>query len=193
MSGDLTKSKVRIKKSLKKKDIIIGVVVFVVLLCASAAISWFLMQKNNTKNPSNGTNLVLSPIDEKVSDIQKNYSSNKNVEDAVKSYDEAISEAKDSVKKSEILIAKSVMYLNNKNYDEALTFASEALALNPNSNSYQYIAQVYSVMGKKDEAISSYKKAIELIDKTDPMAKSDVKYYQDSIVQLEKSNPEATN
>lgn len=175
------------KRVFKKKSIIIGIVIFVVFFASSAAISWFLMQ-NNKKVDDKTNPIVLSDADKKVISIRENYNKTKNIEDAAKAYDEVISQTSDNVKKSSTLVAKSVLYMNNKDYAQALTIAKQAVETNASFNSQQYLAQVYQAMKNYDDAIVAYQKAIELIDSSSPMAESDRTYIEQAIADLNKLN-----
>ncbi len=176
------------KKVFKKKNIIIGIVIFVVFFASAAVISWYVMQNSNKKIEDKANPIVLSENDKKVISIRENYNKTKNVEDAAKAYDEVISQTSDVVKKSSTMVAKSVIYLNNKDYEQALAIAKQAVEVDTSFNSQQYLAQVYQAMKNYEDAIIAYQKAIELIDNNSPMAESDKAYIEQTIVDLNKLN-----
>lgn len=174
------------KRIFKNKNFMIGFCVFIILFIASAGISWVLLQR--TKNPSNSDGqITLSESDLKVIDIRNTYNKDKNLEEASKSYDAVIAQISDSQKKSSTLVAKSVLYFNNKDYEKALEIAKQAVEIDANSNSCQYLARVYQRLDKYTEAITYYQKAIDLIDKNDPMAESDNEDFTRAIDELNET------
>lgn len=83
-----------------------------------------------------------------------------------------------------MLLSKATLYFNNKNYDEALKIALQAEAVVKDDNVEQFIAQIYESKSDMQNAIKYYQRAISLVDKSQPMADSDVKYYRSKITEL---------
>ncbi len=103
-------------------------------------------------------------------------------------YDEAIKSTNDSYQKSILILSKATVYLNDGDYDQALTFAKEAETIDQNFIVVKVIAQIYEEKGDKAKAIEYYQKTIELIDESDPLASADREYYQSLINGLAGDN-----
>lgn len=104
--------------------------------------------------------------------------------EAIAIYDQAIKQTNDSYQQSILLLDKANLLMNNNDLDGALVIAKQAELINQNSAVTAYIAQVYENKSDSAKAIEYYKKTIPLVDKSKPLAVSDIQYYQSRIEAL---------
>jgi len=167
------------KHSSKKKWLIIGAIV-IVLFIGGGITGWMFM---SSQQPAPASSLTEEQFDQTISDAQT-LANNGDTNGAIAAYDNAVKATNDAYQKSVITLEKAVMYLNEKNYEQALVIAKQAEVINVNFEVVKIIAQIYDEKGDKKNAITYYKKTIELIDKNDPMASDDAEYYQGLITDL---------
>ena len=156
------------KHSSKKKWLIIGAIV-IVLFIGGGITGWMFM---SSQQPAPASSLTEEQFDQTISDAQT-LANNGDTNGAIAAYDNAVKATNDAYQKSVITLEKAVMYLNEKNYEQALVIAKQAEVINVNFEVVKIIAQIYDEKGDKQNAITYYKKTIELIDKNDPMASDD--------------------
>ena len=108
---------------------------------------------------------------------------------AENAYDSAIASTDDIYIKSGLILNKAMLYSNAGNYDKALSAANEAMGISQNSNTAQYIAQIYEHKNDSQNAIKYYQKAIDLMDNSQPLSGSDTQYYRYKIETLNGVRP----
>jgi len=170
------------KSGLSKVKILVVSVVLLLLLAGGVTFGWFYM---NSQQPAQIVTAPLSEdkFDQVLVDAQTLVASG-DTSGASAIYDKAASETSDSYQKSILILSKATIYLNNKDYDQALVIAKEAELVNQNSVVTRVIAQLYEEKGDKKNAIEYYQKTIDLIDMDDPMAGDDIEYYKSIITDL---------
>ena len=168
------------KHSSKKKRLIIGAVV--IMLFIGGVVTGWMFMSNQQPAPASSP-LSEEQFNQTISDAQTMVN-NGDTSGASVAYDNAVKATNDAYQKSVITLEKAVMYLNEKNYEQALVIAKQAEAININFEVVKIIAQIYDEKGDKQNAIIYYQKTIELIDKNDPMASDDAEYYQGLITEL---------
>lgn len=159
----------------KKKKLIIFLIIFVVLILASLLIFGYFQIQTNSRNEEAA----------KFVSEASSYSNLGENDKAIASYDKAINKTDDLARKSALLINKASVYLVRGNNSEALKIAKEAESVDENVNVMQFIAQIYSLNGDKENTIKYLQKAISFIDTTAPMGKSKVIDYQARIKALQ--------
>lgn len=168
-----------LKKKKPHKKLIITVLV--VLGLASLLYAYY------QNNLSSRKNTIAKEVSAIVVDAQKLSNTGK-ITDASAAYDSAINKTEDSVAKGNLLISKATIYLNNGEYDTALSIAKGAESISQNDVVTSLIAQIYEKQGNKQKAIEYYKKTLTLMDKTQPTYDFDTKFYQSEIDSLSKVN-----
>lgn len=166
-----------LKKTHKKRWIAI---ILVVAIFIAGALSAWLFIFNKTSQPESDPNAIITNI-EQVMDDAKTLANNGKFDEAVALYDKTANDITDPVQKSGLISSKAVLYMNNEQYDKALTVAKEAEAINQNENVTYLIAQIYEKMGDNQNAAEYYKKTIPIVDKSRPMADEDIAYYQSKV------------
>jgi len=168
------------KHSSRKKWFIISAVV-IVLFAGGVAAGWMFI---SNQQPAQATlPLTQDQFDQTISDAQT-MANNGDTSGASAAYDNAVKATNDTYQKSVLTLEKAVIYLNEKNYEQALVIAKQAESINSNFEVAKIIAQIYDEKGDKQNAITYYQKTIQLIDKNDPMASDDAEYYQGLITEL---------
>lgn len=112
-------------------------------------------------------------------------------ESAEKAYTEAIKLVKDPKQKINLILEKASLYSNDNKYNEALSIAKDAESIELNVAVASYMADIYARRGDKPKAIEYYNKTISLIRKnkaTNPLAESDIVYYQSKLDKLNSVN-----
>lgn len=174
-----------------KKWLIVGIAA--ALLVGSGIYGWIYLSDKNAhtaEETSRAQEAIVNKaknvamINNTADEAQNIVGRGGDINDAVAVYDEAIKSVDDAYSKSIMLLDKATFYLNDKNYDSALSIAKEAEVINSNKAVAQFVAQVYEEMGDKKNAIEYYRKAIALVDDTDPLSSDDIEYYQNKIKEL---------
>ena len=80
-------------------------------------------------------------------------------------YDEQIDDHKNSNEKQQLLLYKSEFALDANEYQQAINAAKEADSISSTANTTSTLARAYEAKGDKQNAITYYKKAIELTPK----------------------------
>jgi len=161
------------------------------LLAVVLASTWFVIDNNTNKNPSSTIDVetenrekIVNEKLENTADSARLLVANGDLAGAAKVYDAAILSSKDDVVEGDLLLSKAVMYFNSGDYDQSLAAAKEAEAIRPSANLAQFMATIYESKLDNISAISYYKKAIKLIEPSDPLAESSKSSYQSSITRL---------
>lgn len=162
----------------RKKKLIIGVIVIVLIL--GGVVSGLLYFSNQKPTVAEQQAKQTKLINDTADKVQKSVNNGKQA-DAIKVIDDAIKTTDDVKTQSILQLAKSTTYYNTGDYDKALSAALESEALDKNSNIEQYIAGIYVKNGDNQNAIKYYRNAIASIDKSSPMANSDIQDYKDRI------------
>lgn len=129
-----------------------------------------------------GTPATQSYLSKMINDANA-LANNGDPEAAKKALDENIKTAVDA-DKSELLIAKSAIFYNQGDYDQALSLALEAEKLKSTENSAQFIARIYMTKKDNTNAVIYYKKALGLVDQKDSVSKARVENYNFYINEL---------
>jgi len=174
---------------LQKKRLVISASV-IVLLLVSSLITCLILINNKKHEP------ILAPVDfnalqearaitvDNTSYDAQALARNGKNDEAVSLYDDAIKSSDDAYSKSTLTLNKATIYFNNGDYEKALSVAKEALSIQETDNVDQFIAQIYTKKGDNQNAIVYYKKAVALVDKSQPMAEANIKYYNLMITNL---------
>lgn len=85
---------------------------------------------------------------------------------------ELLAQASTTDEKQQVYIQKAVLAMNNKNYDEAMTYAKEAETIRSDKMSVRLIGQIAEQRGDKSLAVDYYTKVLSLY--TDEERNSDV-------------------
>ncbi|MFZ2125162.1 MAG: tetratricopeptide repeat protein [Candidatus Saccharimonadales bacterium] len=165
--------------SKKKKLLIAGIA----LLLIGGIVSGWLFMQNKQAVDNRQKQLTEEVLEQTTVDAQV-LARKGDPAAAVAKYDDAINSISDSYQKSILTINKAIIYLNNEDYEQALKIAKEAETIDANFAVVKIIAQIYAEKGDNPNAITYYKKTIELIDKDDPLAGDDAIYYQSVIDSL---------
>jgi len=157
----------------------IGIVIGVILLFLSGFATWLIISNQKSSQVAK----IAKETSQTVENAKK-LANNGSIDDAKTAYDGAIKKTEDPYQKSVLLLSKAILYYNNSKYDDALVTAREAESINQTDNVTNFIARIYEKKGDKQKAIEYYQKTITLIDKSQPLADSDAKYYQSKIEAL---------
>jgi len=175
---------------MKKRQLIIFAIILVVVVGASAAFAIFLSQQSSQNSPQqNGDNsqptAANKPPAVKTSDDADKLAADGDVQGGVKKLDDAIKTTDNSHDQFIYYSQKATLLFNDKNYAEALVAATQAYNLEKTSDSAAFVGQIARAKGDTAMALDYYKKALNLIDSSDPYAKNDRQYYQGIVNELE--------
>jgi tetratricopeptide (TPR) repeat protein len=186
MSGDNQQKKKPsfITKVLRRKKIFIIIIVVLVIAFGVGGYYWFTKINPNTSNSSSKINTQV--VTDTASEAKKVLDNGGKVEDAAQVYEKAISETSDDPTKAALLFDSAILHMNNHDFDEALKDALASEAITPLEAIEKTIAEIYEEKSDVQNAIKYYRKAIELVDKSDPMANSDTQDYQNRIDALNR-------
>ena len=158
------------KIAVTKKQLLIagGVVLLLGGALVFGILSQQLLQKPKVSTPEQTASGLPNELDA----IQSLRLQGKNKEANLKA-DTLLSQASTSDNDKYLLyMDKGNAGLNTKDYPAALDAYQHAAAVQPTANAYELIGQTYFFMGKKSDAKTAYQKAITLIDKNSPVARS---------------------
>lgn len=102
--------------------------------------------------------------------IGENMSANGDRSGAIKYYNDLAAQANISYEKSRYILAEACIYFEEKDFSKAIEFAKQAESVDDNFVVAGLLGQIYEESGDKANAIKSYQHAINLVDKSDPMA-----------------------
>lgn len=148
--------------------------------------AWYVNRNGQNKQDSAPTRLERSEADI-ASDKALGMAASGKPEEAVKDLDKSIATADDAPQKAQMLSAKSTVYLNDGDTDNALRFAKEAFDTNPTAGIASLVAQIYEKMGDKANAASYYKKAVDALDRNNPLYDEDKQFYEAKAIELERA------
>lgn len=157
----------------------LGIIIGVVVLFFSGVATWLIISNQKSSQVAR----IAKETSQTVENAKK-LANNGSIDDAKTAYDGAIKKTEDPYQKSVLLLSKATLYYNDGKYDDALATAKEAESINQTDNITNFIARIYEKKGDKQKAIEYYQKTITLIDKSQPLADSDAKYYQSKIESL---------
>lgn len=106
------------------------------------------------------------------------------VDEAAIIYDNEVKNTDDAYKKSILAAHKSLLYFNDKQYDEALTIAQEAESMDQNITTVSVLGNIYEAKSDKQNAIKYFEKTITFIDKTQGSSEEEIEAYQTRITAL---------
>lgn len=175
------------KIHLSKKWVIIGVSILIVI----GALSYLLLfQGNFISKLIGGSKMTDTERTEYIDKISKSAEvlAEKDVKAAAAVYGNAINSSNDTEVKMELSYSQSLLYFNNDNFNEALVAALLSENIKNSSDNEQYIATIYEKINDNKNAIKYYQKAIDNINKEDPLSSDDVNYYNAKISSLGDSN-----
>lgn len=161
----------------KKKSAkwVVITIVIVVLLAGAGVGAWYWWQqqhKSTSDTASTSNTDTATKVDtSKVADTQKkafaaaNTQAGGSVQKASDVYDEAIKStpASDTGTLASLYNGKAQLYLNNNQPQNALTAQQKAVELDPSGANYVVLADSYAAANQKDTAITTYKKAIDIL------------------------------
>jgi tetratricopeptide (TPR) repeat protein len=175
-----------VMKKLGRKNIIFVVIVIMVVLIGVAS-AIFLSNLNNTKTQPVDKNKTDTPKKlpaEKKADAADKLAYQGDVKAGTQALDEAIRGTTDSYEQFVYYSRKATLLLNHNDTAGALVAAKKAYELQKTADSAAFVGQISRTRGEASEALTYYKRAIELIDKTSPMAKRDSAYYARVVAEL---------
>jgi tetratricopeptide (TPR) repeat protein len=176
------------KKPNKKQIIFASIVVAVAGVSAAAAI--LLSQYQTSIAPdTDGPKKVIEepyPAVEKKADEAIKQAYEGDVAGGAALLDKAAEDTNDTNEKYIFYTRKATLLYNSGDVANALTAAIKAYEFNKMSDSAALVGQFSRESGNLPQAITYYKKAIELIDKTDIYWDEDTKYYGRLVDQMER-------
>jgi len=131
---------------------------------------------SDTSTPSYDYNTVAANVND------SNYAP------AINALDKQIKTTPDKSQKVSFLMQQASLATKAKKYDDCISFAKKADAIQPTSGAAYLQAQCATGNGDKATAIADYKLAISRLDPNNELDKLDIQDYQDAIVQLGGSN-----
>lgn len=151
---------------LKQKRLIGGAIFGLFFIMAGL---WVVLQFNlntNTTDPNDRTKVM--PIKE-VRSTALQYTYDGDTDKGLEVYDKQIAAQKNENDKYDLLLSKSRLATFRGRYDEAIEAANQANSIKGDKDgiSFQMIAEAYEASGDKEQAITYYKKAIEVTPKQD--------------------------
>jgi tetratricopeptide (TPR) repeat protein len=179
------KSDAHMKKLTRKNIIFIVIVIMVILIGVASAV--FLSNLNNApvKEAEKTTKTTPNKLPaEKKADAADKLAYEGNVEGGTQALDEAIRGTTDSYEQFVYYSRKATLLLNHNDTAGALAAAQKAYELEKTADSAAFLGQILRTRGETAQALTYYKRAIELIDKTSPMANNDKAYYESVVVVL---------
>jgi tetratricopeptide (TPR) repeat protein len=171
----------------QKKLIIFGVIIIVVAGISVAAAILFSqyqasIQPKEVKKPE--VTAIKPQTKQKADDaVKKAYEGD--VAGGAAELDKAAEGTSDKTEKYIIYAHKATLLFNSQDIPGALAAALKAHEYGNTSNSAALVARYSKAAGNNAQAVEYYKKAIELIDKTKPLADEDAKYYNNLIKEIE--------
>jgi tetratricopeptide (TPR) repeat protein len=179
-SHNAERKKVRAQR--KKAIILVGAIL---LLAATGGGGWyfFSMRKDAKTPPAT----QLSQDEKRTTTLSSadQLAQSKGADKGAAVYDEAVKNSNDQREKSELLVSKATLYLNEKKYDIALSTALEADRLYSTAQASAFVAQLYELKNNTAQAAAYYQKASELVSADSPMAESDRSHYKAKVKELE--------
>lgn len=165
-----------------KKRLLIIFLTAVIILAVVVA-GYFLIPyfSNQSTDPAGKTDTSRADYIQKVSEDAKKLTLDNDSAGAVSVYKNAIDATENVDAKQALLLMEATAYSNGGDNDNALISALASESLKNSSDTEQYIASLYEKKADNANAIIFYKKAIDNINKQDPLADSDINYYQNKI------------
>jgi tetratricopeptide (TPR) repeat protein len=156
-----------LKKRLFKTKWFISLVVVVVVALVGVYVGWVVVSNKDLAEFFNltSTSKETQLTDTKTLDYINNAEANANIGDielSVSFYNQAISEISGDHEKSQLILSKATIYLNDGDYDNSLLTAQEALSLESSYATNSFIAMVYEKMYDYEKALNYYKIAFDL-------------------------------
>ena len=109
-------------------------------------------------------------------------------QDAIATLDDGLKEVSgDDEETARVYISKASVYMNAKQYQQALDMAQQAEGLDPTSVSSAYIARANAELGNKADAIKYYQLTIDRIKAFKYHNQTDIDYYQDQLDKVKAS------
>ena len=163
----------------KKILTVVGVVLLVVLAVgAGAGVRWW--QHDRVAKKAAQTTVV-----EQKTAASGDLAANGKYDEAQKQLDEVLTNSHlSAAERYSLLFQKAINYENNKQYDVAIQTYQAAEALQATQSVAEAIGRTAATAGKKDLAISYYRKAIERIPANRPVASADKDRYEQAIKDL---------
>lgn len=178
--------KVRMKKP-QMKWIIFGAIIVVVAglgVTAAVLFSQYQASIQPTGDKKPGTITPRPVVEKKANDaIKKAYEGD--VAGGVAEIDQAVRDTNDSFEKYTLYSHKATLLYNSGDVAGGLEAALMAYKFKQSSDSAALVAQFSRESGNKEQAIQYYKRAVELVDKTDPYANEDAEYYGAMVKEIE--------
>jgi tetratricopeptide (TPR) repeat protein len=174
------------KKPQKKQIIFALIIVFVVGVSATAAILFSQYQALIKPVEDTKTEVAVpQPVLKKKTDDASKKAFEGDVAGGAAELDQAIENTNDANEKYTIYSHKATLLYNGGDLPGALVAALKAYEFKKSSDSAAVVGQFSRESENKPQAIEYYKKAIELIDKTDPYWDEDTEYYNSVIKEIE--------
>lgn len=175
----------------KNQKIITVVVILVVLGGVSVGLALWLSSRQPAPRPETENTTGLSVTDqpaEKKAVAAEKQANTGDVAGGTKTLDEAIKSTEDPHEKFVYYSRKATLLFNDGQHEPALAAAKQAYELEKGSAAAAFTAQVAEAKGDRAQAVEYYKKAVADINKADPMADEDERYYKMQITRLEGTN-----
>lgn len=175
----------RAKKTIPKKLwLIIGAIILLGLGLAAAAyfvIPLFNSAKTNDENNTGTTSKYTPSTYDQASSIatSQGYAAGQ------KMLDDKLSATQSPAEQASIYTSKATIAMNDKKYDEALSFALKAEQIQPTKGTADLVAQVYELKNDKPNAIKYYKIVLGRFSNKDKITTpDDYSYYQSKLQEL---------
>ncbi|HEX6416196.1 MAG TPA: hypothetical protein VFZ62_01610 [Candidatus Saccharimonadales bacterium] len=172
------------------KRLIILAIIVIVIIIAGTATALILSQPKSSDTSSSGQNgqqtkqLERKPSEKKADSADK-LALEGNVEGGVKELDAAIRDTDSDEDKFVYYSRKATLLYNNGDLAGALPPAVSAYQLKETSDSAAFVGQIAREKGDRPMALDYYRKAIQHIDPSKPLAAEDKKYYESVVADLE--------
>lgn len=105
--------------------------------------------------------------------------------ESVSFLDDKLAATDDGFTRCILLMEKSTLFINYKEYRLALKYALEATANDNNDTAYSLVAQIYEKLGEYNKAVEFYEKAIYFVDVRKSHSSVEIEFYNNRINYIE--------
>lgn len=182
------KERRRLPELTTKAKVIFGLVVFVFVAAIAVLVVTSILRQQSLAGGSKDYKFADMDAEARQKNARKSAIDaldSGNTNEAEAAYKQAIAAEPDGAKKVEIAVDYSRILSEAKKYDRALEVAKTAESYS--NDKYlisDWLARLYTMMGRKQDAIVAYKKALSLRESPANIARYTEKYYNDRIKEL---------
>lgn len=176
MENEASKETVNKEKSFKKMVIIV-IISIIIIVVSAVMIKLFIFPEKDNNSANTYENELINA---------DKLANNGEVEASIFAYDKIIDKTISLEKKSNILIAKALVYENNGAEKQALSTAKEAELAFPSLMVVDFIARIYEKLGDSENALTYYQKSLKKLDEKSPMYQTEKEVYDNKIIELQK-------